>query len=139
MNTPQTQASVEFTCKICKQPGVARFSIQCSQDWLDMLHPMLAHDKCYDRHVGFTKAGDRLVAACCELARSAKGSPKIAESLTFLARDYTRAFSEKHGTPLVFHEDFVDLLREKPEDVGRILSQYRKQVLSIQPDFNSEL
>lgn len=132
MITQQT-ISVEYVCKICRQPGVAKFAIVCPQEWLEKLHPMLTHDRCFDRHVGFVKAGDRLVAACLEIARGSKDSVKIAASLSGLARSYAKAFSDKHGTPMVYHDDFTDLLREKPEQVGRILAHYRKQVFSVQP------
>lgn len=130
-NTPQKVASVPYTCKICGQPGVARYSLDCDQDWLDRLHPMLAHNHCSDRHLNFTKAGDRLVAACLEIDRRSLGFERLVKDLRNLTERYAKAFAARHNSPVLFHEDFVDMLREQPGQVGRILAQYRKQAMTL--------
>lgn len=132
MNVSQQFASVGYTCKVCKKPGVTKFGVNCPQEWLDKLHPMLTHNKCADVMVNFQKAGDRLVFACLDIARGSAGSDKLARSLDSLTRAYAKAFADRHDTAMVFSVDFTDMLRLKPEDVGTILAQYRKQVFASQ-------
>ena len=131
MSAKEVFASVAYTCKHCHQPGVARFSTACDQDWLDRLHPLLIHDRCAVALSGFTRAGDALVHACMTLAHRSEGFERVAQRLDALARRYSQAFAERWGTPLLYADDFTAMLRERPERVGEILAQYRKQCLSL--------
>jgi len=128
-----------FNCKLCGKPGITSFDRDTPEEYFNMLLPMVTHNACYDRVTDFRKAGDRLVAAAVSLSRfnasrKAAGSEDaqtVAKSLGGLARRYCEAFAAYHSTPLVWDADFADIIRERPDMIGRILADYRKRVLSI--------
>jgi hypothetical protein len=129
-----------YTCKLCGQPGVVTMAPESDEHATTQWFGMLTHDRCYDRVTNFRKAGDELVRVACVMAQSQPGQSRaaLAKSLPALARRYAEAFAAKHNTPLVFHPDFYEMIIASPEKIGRILAEYRKQVLNIPQEFATE-
>ena len=125
---------VPFTCELCGKPGAASFWRECPQEWLEKLHPMLVHNACFDAMRGFRRAKERIQSACMEIYLGTHGSDKLDRALDGIARRYAEAFARRFNTPMVFASDFTEMLRARPGDVDKILHQYGKQVMAMQPE-----
>jgi hypothetical protein len=127
---------LEYQCRFCKLDG----EVDLPEEGLDMFQvekfkPILCCNRCGDFMNMRRESADR-IKKVAELLIQQRGSKnpdktvevtrKVREIMTMLTKRYSTLVNNHFRKPNVWHEDFVDLLMEKPEFYQRILKDYIK-------------
>ena len=128
--------TVDYTCRICKQPRAAQSEDSCPPDWVRKLAVMLTCNPCHDLRAKLRTAERQIYDSCTQLVRlatmrvdasdaaSIKSRVKIALRASTLR--YAQAMADyRHLVEYVWDEDFVTQLIEKPDDAAGVLRRYR--------------
>jgi hypothetical protein len=129
--------NIEYVCKLCQRPGTATLgSDNCEAHWIETFRKMLVCNPCADRRDRFKDAEERIYRACKLLARipmtrpspddEAKLRRNCRAALMLSTRAYATVMAEYRDlAEIMWHEDFVEQLMERPGHAGSILRQYR--------------
>lgn len=106
---------------------------------MDKWLPMLTHDRCHDIRRKRVDSSEKILGACFEYARAStteKGKMVVSTRnlLVMHTRRYAESFAELYNlTRVMWTEDFVDMLIEKPESAATALSNYHTKVRPSKP------
>lgn len=121
----------EATCKVCKKAIVVQIAEEYEGDAMG-LRQLATCNRCYDLLTKRNNATELISRACANIigARGQKSASKLIEAarraLEAGTKSYASVIAEYHNSPtMIWNDDFVDLLIQKPEQWHRILSQYR--------------
>lgn len=125
--------TIDFKCKLCGRPGTS----QCADDYDDVgdaqkLVPMLCHDACYDLWSRRRGIEDKIYRVCVNLVQGGSaGKAAAAEKAKNLLRLLTQKYAAwardaAHKENIIWDEEIVSLLFDKPEDWSLILKNYRR-------------
>ena len=128
---------IEYTCKLC---GIAREffivdSDACDPEQMGRVGKLLVCNPCADLREKFKRAQDQIFKICAKLDRlallrvDADESARIRhlsrQALIFSTRKYAEAMAVyRRLSEVMWHEDFVDHLMERPQSAWAILRAY---------------
>ena len=141
----KTQA-IDWHCKMCRKPIVIHASLECPIDWAESLAKMVCCNRCHDFRDASETCGSKIVASCARLQSLRYGKTLdpakekiIAETLTYLTKAYCRIASAYFNVNNIWHEDFVNLLMERPDQAGDALRSMNFHLRKTRPVHESLL
>jgi hypothetical protein len=126
--------SIAYTCKLCRQPNVAEIAEDAPKNYVDRLRPLLTCNPCFDRREKFRNAEAAIYRMCERLLRAdGQQIERLRSVASEVLKSATRAYAEamaeyRHLPAVVWSNDFVDMLIERPEKAGFFLKQYRDRL-----------
>jgi hypothetical protein len=141
---------IPYTCRICKADGWAELGDGCSEEWCDKLAPLLVCNPCFDLRSKFTSARDKIFRACNAIIRAEQVGlteddmgtvrRRCRAALIPATRQYADALREyKKLSTLVWSEDFVQNLMQKPEAAAQQLRFYRDSLSAYVKNQNMQV
>lgn len=132
-----THHKILYNCKICGRPGVAMASLDCSQEWIDKLAPMICCNPCGDAREKRRAAEEKIFKACHMLNHATQfpepGQVRATarQMLDSWVPRFASAVCDGLRVTLVYDRDFAEGFYRSPENAGKRMAFYKNSMADI--------
>jgi hypothetical protein len=138
--------NIHYKCKLCGRDGIAKASIDCPQDQIDILAKALCCDMCYDAREKRLKTEKQIFDACHFLKpeiiqcfsedRASSIRTKCRAALDRAVPAFCEAVCAGYRLQTVFEAAFVNDFYQRPEKAGSLMGMYKHKIseLVAQPE-----
>lgn len=135
-NTKQTDPTLtplDYHCKICRKPGVAYYDKTCPITYLESWRGALCCNRCGAFHDHYSRSKESITQACVLLMQARAScagevlrvaEAKLRDRLTKATQRAAKLVCDFYNVTLVWGEDIVDGMMERPHGVKRALREY---------------
>lgn len=131
-------STLTYNCKMCGQPGQAKYDSDTPQPWVNKLKALLTCDRCYD-YISVRNKLRSDIYKCAMRVKTVRDRrivdmdevlKKCRRDLLDLTRSFAKLVCGHYKRPFLWEPEFVDQLMDLPDKAIKILKLYEENIKS---------